>query len=84
VNIYEKLPDAQKRTIGVKLLTQAVQTNQFNPQPWYLLAEQGHVLPIEQFKGPDEDESKRPVEAAERKYWRTLGQFQSELGQGHQ
>jgi hypothetical protein len=78
VNLYESLPEAEKQTIGVKLLTDAVKTNPFNPQPWYLLAKQGHALAVNAPAGPDEDIS-APVEAATHKYWRTLGEYEKQL-----
>ena len=40
VNLFGALPDAQKKTIGAKLLNHAIETNPFNPAPWYLLARQ--------------------------------------------
>jgi len=40
VNIYNRLPAAQKGTLGTQLLTQATQTNPFNAAPWQLLAAQ--------------------------------------------
>ena len=40
VHLFHLLPDAAKKTIGVKLLVEATRTNPFNPQPWYLLANQ--------------------------------------------
>jgi hypothetical protein len=79
VNIYESLSPADKSAIGVKLLTQAVQTNPYNPQPWYLLVQQGHPLPISASPASDEEDSARPVESATRKYWRTLADYQSQL-----
>jgi hypothetical protein len=80
VNLYESLPEDQKSTSGVKLLTEAVKTNPFNPQPWYLLAQQGHVLPIpNDALTRDEDESGHPVETAARKYWRTLAEYQTQF-----
>jgi hypothetical protein len=83
VNLYQSLPDAEKQVIGVKLLTQAVQTNPFNPEPWYLLAEQGQVLPISDSVGADKGESTRPVEAATSKYWRTLGDYEKKVAPSH-
>jgi hypothetical protein len=82
VNLYESLPAAEKSTLGVKLLTNAVKTNPFNPQPWYLLAQQGQSLPLGDAAGSDDEES-RPVEAATRKYWHTLGEFQGQILQNH-
>jgi len=40
VNLFNALPDTDKKTNGVTLLNQAIQTNPFNPAPWYLLAKQ--------------------------------------------
>jgi hypothetical protein len=40
VNLYHALPQPQKKTIGAALLNQAIDTNPYNPAPWYLLAEQ--------------------------------------------
>jgi len=40
VNIFNRLPSAQKSTLGAQLLTQATQANPFNAAPWQLLAAQ--------------------------------------------
>ncbi|HEX3602339.1 MAG TPA: hypothetical protein VHU84_19450 [Lacipirellulaceae bacterium] len=40
VHLYRALSDSEKPTIGAKLLAGATKANGFNPQPWYLLAEQ--------------------------------------------
>jgi hypothetical protein len=40
VHLYNALPDSEKQTIGTTLLTQATKLNPFNPEPWYLLADQ--------------------------------------------
>ena len=40
VHLYRALSDAEKPTIGARLLTQATKANPFNPEPWYRLAEQ--------------------------------------------
>jgi hypothetical protein len=40
VHLYNALPVAEKQTIGAKLLTHATKLNPFNPEPWYLLADQ--------------------------------------------
>jgi len=39
-NIFKVLPATEKQTVGVKLLTHALQTNRFNPDVWYRLAKQ--------------------------------------------
>jgi hypothetical protein len=39
-NVFRTLPPAEKPTLGVKLLTHALQTNPFNPEIWYRLAMQ--------------------------------------------
>jgi hypothetical protein len=40
VVIYNALPETQKKTVGVKLLNHTIETNPYNPAPWYLLAQQ--------------------------------------------
>ncbi len=40
IHLFQALPDAEKPTIGVKLLTHATESNPFNPALWYRLAEQ--------------------------------------------
>ncbi len=40
VNLYHGLTEADRPTLGVRLLADATQRNPFNPQPWYLLARQ--------------------------------------------
>jgi hypothetical protein len=80
VNLYESLPDDQKPTIGVKLLTHAIEINPYNPQPWYLLAQQGHAMPLPQ-NPTGEDDLARPVEAAAKKYWHVLGEYQPQFAE---
>jgi hypothetical protein len=38
VHIFRALPVEERRTLGIPLLTQAIQTNPFNPEPWHNLA----------------------------------------------
>jgi hypothetical protein len=40
VNLYHMLPASDQKTLGVNLLTQAIATNPFNAEAWYLLAQQ--------------------------------------------
>jgi hypothetical protein len=40
VNLFHTLPGADKSTLGNKLLVEATRINPFNPEPWYLLANQ--------------------------------------------
>jgi len=40
VNLYDALPAPSRKTLGANLLTQAIATNPYNPEPWYLLAQQ--------------------------------------------
>jgi hypothetical protein len=40
VHLFRALPVESQTTIGVKLLSGALETNPFNPEPWYLLARQ--------------------------------------------
>jgi hypothetical protein len=40
VNLYHTLPEAERSTLGSKLLAEATRINPFNPEPWYLLAYQ--------------------------------------------
>lgn len=40
VNLFHTLPKAEKSTRGNKLLVEATKINPFNPEPWYLLANQ--------------------------------------------
>jgi hypothetical protein len=40
VNLYHHLPAAELPTLGASLLGQAIQTDPFNPAPWYLLGKQ--------------------------------------------
>jgi hypothetical protein len=40
VNLYHHLAPAEGGTLGRRLLTQATETNPFNPAPWYLLGTQ--------------------------------------------
>ncbi len=40
VHLYRALPKSEQTTIGNKLLKQATMVNPYNPEPWYLLAEQ--------------------------------------------
>ena len=40
VHLYRALSKSERATIGAKLLKQATLVNPYNPEPWYLLAEQ--------------------------------------------
>jgi hypothetical protein len=40
VYLFRALSQAEQKTLGTSLLTHAIQTNPFNPAPWYLLAQQ--------------------------------------------
>ena len=53
-NLFRALPDADKPTLGVKLLRSVLQANPYNPAIWYRLAQQT----------TDANESKKLVEAA--------------------
>jgi hypothetical protein len=53
-NLFRALPDADKPTLGVKLLRSVLLANPFNPAIWYRLAQQT----------TDANESKELVEAA--------------------
>ncbi|HEY0076126.1 MAG TPA: hypothetical protein VGB77_18640 [Abditibacteriaceae bacterium] len=38
IHLLRALPATERRTLGISLLTQAIQTNPFNPEPWHNLA----------------------------------------------
>jgi hypothetical protein len=40
VMLYTAMPVDQKKTLGAKVLTRALDANPFNPEPWYCLAKQ--------------------------------------------
>ncbi|MGO8701268.1 MAG: hypothetical protein ACLQVY_26565 [Limisphaerales bacterium] len=70
-HIFKVLPDKEKRTIGVKLLKNALATNPFNPDIWYRLA----------MLMPDAMDGLRLVQSAmghssdRLGFWPTLGEF---------
>lgn len=90
-HIFRVLPPDDKRTVGVRLLRNAILTNPYNPAPWYRLAEQMpdglqglNIIEAAMKTTPgllanrgDDDPFRqaRQASGARDQYWRTLTQF---------
>ncbi|HLK56210.1 MAG TPA: hypothetical protein VKU00_06585 [Chthonomonadaceae bacterium] len=93
-NLFRALPEEDKRTLGVKLLRDALLSNPFNPEIWYRLAEHnpdpmlGVALEEAAMKGQPGRLSLPPGPTspemhgsggASDQYWRTVAQFETQL-----
>ncbi|HLV79971.1 MAG TPA: hypothetical protein VKT32_06790 [Chthonomonadaceae bacterium] len=88
--LFRVLPPEQKRTLGVRLLRNALSLNPYNPEIWYRLAEQtsdaGQAMTLVEaalkrepgLPGGGQDSAlpiKQGANAARAQYWQTLAQF---------
>ena len=88
---YLALPPAEQKTLGVKLLTHALQTNPYNPDIWYRLAQQTTnamqgmaLVKAAMSHVPSwldvEPKHTTPVNTAMIQYWRTVEEFVTRFG----
>jgi hypothetical protein len=83
-NIFRVLQPAQKQKLGLKLLTHTLQTNPYNPEIWYRLAQQtpggpdaltlSQLVMSHPFDLPPTDSESANAQSLN-EYWQTLEEF---------